>query len=447
MRTSCCVIVLPPREISPAAEDVGQDRARRADGIDAGVVVEAAILDRDHRLHHALRDRRERHVPPLLAPFGDERREERRVERDARRGAACVRGARWRCRPPAAALGARREREAHRLSLPIAGARNDDERVAADRELAGLFRAVAVRIAEIVQPVDHLRRRQPLAAPDDERPREDARIGPLHFAVQPRVDHPRERDVVVPDEGEDNQRGDEDAQRHIQFPAPHAPPVDARTLGGLRRGRGSANRGHRVTATCILHCASYLRPEGRELFPSFRRRSSRICTQLHRSIRADPAVRYRALQEAHVNEPRLVRTSDGRRRGAGAGRAGRGAVAGDQRHHRRHRQGQPAARPAGRHGHGHQHRHRRRARRGQQRRRARIARRCCRSARTRSSAELQGFKKFEQQRHHAVGRPDRADQRDAQRRQRHRDRSPSPASRPSPNRARSTSAARSARPR
>ena len=37
-------------EISPAAEDVGQDGARRADEIDAGVIVEPAILDRDHRL-------------------------------------------------------------------------------------------------------------------------------------------------------------------------------------------------------------------------------------------------------------------------------------------------------------------------------------------------------------------------------------------------------------
>ena len=152
------MIVLPPRQISPAAEDVGEDRARRADGIDAGMIVEPAILDRDHRLRHALRDRRERHVAPLLAPFGDERRDERRVERDARRGSACVPGSSMAVRPPAAApaRAANAKRTACPCRSPARG--TTDERVAADRELAGLLRAVAVRIAELVQPVDHLRR-------------------------------------------------------------------------------------------------------------------------------------------------------------------------------------------------------------------------------------------------------------------------------------------------
>ena len=42
-------------------------RADHADRIDAGMLVEAAILDREHRLRHARRDGGERHRPPLLA--------------------------------------------------------------------------------------------------------------------------------------------------------------------------------------------------------------------------------------------------------------------------------------------------------------------------------------------------------------------------------------------
>ena len=44
-----------------------EDGAGDADRIDAGVVVEAAVLDRQDRLDHLLRDRRERHVAALLA--------------------------------------------------------------------------------------------------------------------------------------------------------------------------------------------------------------------------------------------------------------------------------------------------------------------------------------------------------------------------------------------
>ena len=38
---------------------------------------------------------------------------------------------------------------------------------------------------------------KPFAAPELERPREDARQHAVALAVEPRVDHPRERDVVV----------------------------------------------------------------------------------------------------------------------------------------------------------------------------------------------------------------------------------------------------------
>ena len=46
------------------------------------MVVEAAILDRHDGLDHVRGDGGERHVAPLLASFGGERGEERRVELD-----------------------------------------------------------------------------------------------------------------------------------------------------------------------------------------------------------------------------------------------------------------------------------------------------------------------------------------------------------------------------
>ena len=81
--TSCCVSVLPPRRYVLLPKTLRNDRADDADRIDAGMVVEAAVLDREHRLDHLLRDRLQRHVAALLAAGGDERRDERRVERDA----------------------------------------------------------------------------------------------------------------------------------------------------------------------------------------------------------------------------------------------------------------------------------------------------------------------------------------------------------------------------
>ena len=50
------------------------------DRIDAGMVVVAAILDREHGLHHAIGNRGERDRPALLALAAGERRQQRRVE-------------------------------------------------------------------------------------------------------------------------------------------------------------------------------------------------------------------------------------------------------------------------------------------------------------------------------------------------------------------------------
>ena len=57
--TSCCVMRAAADEILLLAAQVRDDRADRADQIDAGVVVEPAVLDGQHRLHHARRDRRQ----------------------------------------------------------------------------------------------------------------------------------------------------------------------------------------------------------------------------------------------------------------------------------------------------------------------------------------------------------------------------------------------------
>ena len=134
--------------------------------------------------------------------------------------------------------------------------------------------------------------------------------------------------------------------------------------------------------------------------------------------------------------------------GAGDGAAGPRAVAGGQRHHRRHGQGHAAGRRCP----------------GSRSRsptptpapsassspttRAPIARRCCRSAATTSSAELQGFKKFEQTGITlSAGQTARRSTSTLQRRQRLAKPSRSPASRRSRSPARSTSAAPSARPK
>ena len=70
-------------EIRAVAEDVGEHRADDADRIDAGMVVEAAIFDRQHRFLHARRNGLERDAAALLARAGHQRRQQRRIERDA----------------------------------------------------------------------------------------------------------------------------------------------------------------------------------------------------------------------------------------------------------------------------------------------------------------------------------------------------------------------------
>ena len=58
LRASCWVIVLAPDEIGRVAAQVGHQRADDADRIDAGVPVEAAVLDGEHGLLHVGRNGR-----------------------------------------------------------------------------------------------------------------------------------------------------------------------------------------------------------------------------------------------------------------------------------------------------------------------------------------------------------------------------------------------------
>ena len=64
MRASCWVSVLPPSTVP--ANDVAEDGAAERDRIDAGVLEEAVILDRDERVLQVGGNVRERHVLPVL---------------------------------------------------------------------------------------------------------------------------------------------------------------------------------------------------------------------------------------------------------------------------------------------------------------------------------------------------------------------------------------------
>ena len=97
--------------------------------------------------------------------------------------------------------------DADHLFLELGRARVDRDRAAADGELARLLRLIAMRIAEVVQPIDQLPFGERLSAAQLERPRQDARKHRLAFAVQARVDQVREPHVVVRrDEAEDDRR-------------------------------------------------------------------------------------------------------------------------------------------------------------------------------------------------------------------------------------------------
>ncbi len=187
------------------------------------MIVEAAILDRDHRLDHARRNRAQRYVAPFLAPF-DQRREQRRIHRHFLDRLA-LRHRLDAGERPGDPLLVGREGEAQRLAGAIAAARNHRERVTPDGEFPGLLDARLLRIAEIVEPIDHLAQRDALPLAHRQRPREDARIGARELAVHARVEQPREGDVVVSDGAGGDQCRQENGQRGVELPA--APPQES----------------------------------------------------------------------------------------------------------------------------------------------------------------------------------------------------------------------------
>ena len=71
-----------------------------------------------------------------------------------------------------------------------AGAGHDADQGAVDRELAGALCLCALRVAEIVQPIEQLFLRDIVAAAKLEGPGEHARQYTIALAVQARVDHP-----------------------------------------------------------------------------------------------------------------------------------------------------------------------------------------------------------------------------------------------------------------
>jgi hypothetical protein len=195
------------------AEHVGEHRADGRDWIDAGVRVEPLILGRDHRFLHPLRNFRQRHAAPLLASGGHQCREQGGVQLQGIGLAAAddlelSDSCRHRGRALRRALDRRRRIELHadHLALEVSAARRQRNRIPPDRKLAGLFDASPVRVAQIVEPRDELELGDGLPAAQFHRSREDARQRALPLAMQARIDHPRERDVVV---GEDR-RGQHD---------------------------------------------------------------------------------------------------------------------------------------------------------------------------------------------------------------------------------------------
>ncbi len=237
-------------QVRPIAAQVGDDGADGANDVDAGMVVEAAILDRQHRLHHARRNRRERDAPPLLTARADERRQQRRVQRHPRyrrvvdfearhaqhrRDGSAGRG-RW--------LGLL-EVDAHQPALGGAVPGQQHDGAAADGELAGLLDARALRVAKVVEAVDQLVIAKRLSLVQLERPRVDAGQHAIALAVQARVDLSAEGHPPVAEHADGDHAAEQDHQRQCRSRAraglrmirPRSRPA-GRRLGRRRKSWG-----------------------------------------------------------------------------------------------------------------------------------------------------------------------------------------------------------------
>ena len=191
-------------EITPIAEEVGEEGAYHADEIDTPVVVEAAVLDGQHGLDDMRRQGRQGHRSPLF-PLGHVRAEERRVDHEPLADGLpqtqlfhVVRGLGWRHRLRRGFAGCGRplKGHAHRLTLELGRARQDRDNAGTDGELADLLGLGPLCIPEVVQPVHQLPAGHRLAASQFQRSGEDVREHPLTLAVEPGVNQQGEASVV-----------------------------------------------------------------------------------------------------------------------------------------------------------------------------------------------------------------------------------------------------------
>ena len=140
----------------------------------------------------------------------------------------------------------RREHDADQLSLAIPVSRHQQHGVPADRELARLLRVCPAGVAEIVEPIDELCGLQRLAAVNLDRTAEDAGIDTQHLAMNARVDHPRENDVVVAEHDAHHEHRPGQPDEEKELPSSPAPRFAAAPRCAFLRGRCGCCRGGHV---------------------------------------------------------------------------------------------------------------------------------------------------------------------------------------------------------
>ena len=244
----------PADQVRPVAAQVGEERAGGADRVDAGVLVEPAVLDGEHRLDEVGRDGAERHVAALLAAIGHGGREERRVEgQRGQRPAVRVRQA----RDPARRAAPRRgEHDPHEAAAGVAPAGHQLHDLRPGGELAGHLGARARRVAEVVQLIDEVRFRERLPGVQHEGTGEEARRRLDALTAQALVEAAREIGVGVAGQRRRDDRDGREPPGHPDAPrAPAASPAGpcrpgrrpawrrpAAGWGGAGRARGSHDR-------------------------------------------------------------------------------------------------------------------------------------------------------------------------------------------------------------
>ena len=138
-------------EIRLLAAHVRDDRADRADDVDAGMRVETPILDRQHGLHDGARQLRDRHLALTSASARSHGREQRRFELQLRDR---TRALDLQLRDLAGLAGlVEGDCHLHGAAFRRAPVRNQPDVGRADVELAGLRRSRLARVTDVVEPV------------------------------------------------------------------------------------------------------------------------------------------------------------------------------------------------------------------------------------------------------------------------------------------------------